>query len=190
MPNIKNFLSAATNFIESFTDDVKPPLHVGEVMSCWLYLTFLEEIIIYEEVAINTTSNENVKDLFIEAKEIAESHKKELMTFLKQEGVPLPNQPQDKPHTEQSAIPLGAKFTDSELMNALAMNFATVITMNAQALSHAIRSDVSIMFIKFQMDKLFLSQKVKKLMYLRGWIKIPPAYLAPGAPNGRSNESS
>jgi hypothetical protein len=182
MPNLKSFIEASTNVIQSLTDDAKPPLHVGEVMSCWMYLAFVEEIIVYEEVAINTTIDEELKNVFIDAKKVAESHKMEMSDFMKNEGVPLPPSPQDKPHSLAGAIPLGAKFTDSELINALSINLATVTVMCAQSASQTIRNDLGLMFIKFQMDKMFLGVKAKKIMAKKGWLKIPPSYFPPGAP--------
>jgi hypothetical protein len=127
----QTYFAASIDLIQSLTDDKKKPLHVGEVMSLWMYLAFVEEIIIYEQVALNTTTDQELQAAFQEALKIAKSHEKELKDFLQKEGIQLPSDPQDKPPSETSLIPIGAKFTDSELVNALSINYATVIVMCA-----------------------------------------------------------
>jgi hypothetical protein len=179
---ILTYLTATVKVIQSLTDDKKTPLHVGEVMSLWMYLAFVEEIINYEQVALNTTSDHDLKKVFQEAIKIAESHKEELKEFLQKEVIPLPTEPQEKPPTEDNLIPIGTKFTDSELVNALAINLATVTTMCAQSASQTIRNDVALLFLKYQLDKMMIGAKVKKLMKERGWLKIPPYYYSPGKP--------
>jgi hypothetical protein len=182
MPNFKSVLDTATNIIQSLTDNKKKPLHVGEVMSCWTYLAFIGEIIIYEEVGINTTTDTELKELYNEGLKTAEAHKKELSVFMKQEGIPLPSQPEGKPKSDPNAIPLGVKFTDNELANAIAINLVVAADMSAAAASQSLRTDIGLMFLKFQMDKLTIGYKAKALMQKKGWLKIPPFYYPPGLP--------
>lgn len=182
MAGIQTYIEATLNVFHSFTDDKKTPLHVGEVMSLWMYLAFVEEIINYEQVALNTTSDNELEKIFQEAINIAKSHQKEIKEFLLKEGVPLPTEPQEKPPAESKLIPIGAKFTDSELANALSINFATVTVMCTQAASQSLRIDVGTIFLKYQLDKMMVGIKIKKLMEKRGWLKIPPYYYPPGKP--------
>ncbi|WP_191963100.1 DUF3231 family protein [Virgibacillus necropolis] len=49
--------------------------------------------------------------------------------------------------------------------------------------SQCLRTDVALMFLKFQTDKLAIALKTKDLMMKRGWLKVPPFYHPPGSPN-------
>lgn len=182
MPNIENIIEAATNAIQSLTDNHKTPLHVGEAMACWTYLAFVSEIVIYEEVGLNTTQDPEFRKLCGEGLTVADSHKEKLGDFMQAEGVPLPTLPQDKPKSDPKAIPLGAKFTDSELANAISINFIVASDMCATSASQSLRTDVGLMFLSFQADKLALGFKIKELMQKKGWLKIPPFYVPPGSP--------
>jgi hypothetical protein len=44
VPELTSLLEAVNDVMKTFIDeDPKPPLHVGEIMNCWTYLTMLEE---------------------------------------------------------------------------------------------------------------------------------------------------
>ena len=182
MANFGQLLESAAHVIESLTDHHKEPLHVGEVMFCWTYLAFVENIITYEEVGLNMTEDAELKELYEESLKIAKSHKKELSEFMQQEGVSLPASPEDKPRSDPNAVPLGAKLTEDELINTLNINFIFAADMCATSASQSLRTDVGLKFLKFQTDKLVLGYKAKKLMQKKGWLKIPPYYRPPGTP--------
>lgn len=183
MTSLGKMFESATHIIQSLTDNHKDPMHVGEVMACWTYLTFVENIIIFEEVGLNTTTDNSLKELYNDALKIATSHKKELSERMRQEGAPLPNPPQHKPKSDPDAIPLGAKFTEDELVNTLNINFVYAADQCAVSASQCLRTDIGLMFLNFQADKLSLGFKAKELMKKKGWLKIPPYYNPPGAPN-------
>ncbi|MCR2823179.1 DUF3231 family protein [Lederbergia panacisoli] len=187
MPKPGLIFESAINVIQSLTDNRKNPLHIGEVMACWSYLAFVENIITFEEVGLNTTINDGVKELYEDSKKVATNHKMELTKLMRQEGIPLPSSPENKPLSDPAAIPFGVKFTDDELVNTLNMNFVVAADLCAAAASQSVRTDIALMFLKFQVDKLCLGLKAKELMQKEGWLKIPPFYTSPGLPN---NEQS
>lgn len=90
--------------------------------------------------------------------------------------------PEDKPESNPSDVPLGAKLTDSELINTLNINFVTAADMCAASSSQSLRTDVAKMFLKFQTDKLSMGLRSKELMQKKGWLKVPPFYQPPGSP--------
>ncbi|PWA09747.1 hypothetical protein DCC39_12340 [Pueribacillus theae] len=183
MPSITQMIEAATKVIQSLTDNEKAPLHVGEVMACWTYLAFVGNIITIEEVAMNTVTDTELKQLFTDSLKVALSHKEEISEFMRKEGVVLPVAPERKPNSEPGAIPLGAKFTDDELVNTLNLNFVFASDLCAAAASQCLRTDLGLMFLKFQTEKLSLGFKAKDLMKKRGWLKMPPYYYPPGLPD-------
>lgn len=182
MPGVAQMFESAINVMQSLTDNQKNPLHVGEVMACWTYLAFVENIITYEEVGLNTTTDPGLQELYADALKVAKSHKKELLDFMKQEGVTLPSSPEQKPKSDPDAIPHGAKFTDEELVNTLNINFVYAADMCAASASQCLRTDLGLKFLKYQVDKMSLGFKSKELMQKKGWLKTPPFYQPPGAP--------
>lgn len=182
MREIPALLETTVNVIHSLTDNKKTPLHVGEVMACWTYLAFVEEIIVFEQIGLNTTENNELRNMLEEALKVAQSHIKQITKFMQDEGIPMPDEPPTKPKSNPKAVPIGAKLTDNEIANTISINFVIASNLCATSASQSLRTDVGIMFLQFQMDKLTLGFKLKNLMEKRGWLKIPPYYYAPGLP--------
>src|SRR5699024_3081806 len=180
MPNVKMMFKNAVDMIESLTDNHKNPLHVGEAMACWTYYSFVSTVMTHVEVGMNTTNDSKLKRLLQDSHKVMTLHQKEVSEFMRKEGVPLSNTPEHKPVSDPNAIPLGAKFTDNELCNMININFIVAADMCAASASQSLRTDVAMMFLKFQTDKLSLGLKTKELMQGRGWLKVPPFYYPPG----------
>ncbi|MGE7667897.1 DUF3231 family protein [Ureibacillus composti] len=164
-------------------DETKPSLHVGEVMSCWMYLTVLEESVALEQLAINTTEDKELNDFLHKSMAGASSQAARLKDFLQQEGIPLPPASEPKPISEPSAVPLGAKMTDSEIANFVSVKIAAAITMCATGAAQSLRNDVGLMFFEFQTETMKYGAILKSIMKKRGWLKVPPYYYPPGKPN-------
>jgi hypothetical protein len=91
------------------SDEPKKPLHVIEVGDCWKYITMVEEFIHYEEIGLNTTTDDEVKEMLKDAIQLCESHVEKVSNFMKKEGVTLPDVTSSKPHSQSKEIPLGVK---------------------------------------------------------------------------------
>lgn len=183
LPSVGSMFKNLAGVIESLTDNHKNPLHVGEAMACWTYLAYVSEVNGYIQTGLNTTTDSELQDLLQDGNKVTKSHLKEISDFMKQEGVPLPSLPEDKPQSDPNAIPLGAKLTDSELINTVNYNFVIAADTCAASASQSLRTDVALMFLKFQTDKLSLGLKSKKIMQDKGWLKVPPFYQPPGSPS-------
>lgn len=168
------------NIVESLTDNHKDPLHIGEAMACWTYYSFVSNAMIHVEVGLNTTSHSKLKKLLQDSYKVMQSHQKEVAEFMREEGVPLSDTPEGKPNSDSDAIPLGVKFSDNELSNTINLNFVIAADMCAASASESLRTDVALMFLKFQTDKLSLGLQMKELMQTKGWLKVPPFYQPPG----------
>ncbi|WP_079529527.1 DUF3231 family protein [Halobacillus hunanensis] len=180
MPSVKMMFKNAADIIESLTDNHKNPLHIGEAMACWTYYSFVSSALINVEVGLNTTNDSKLRKFFQDSYKVMKSHQNELNEFMRQEGVPLSDTPEAKPKSDPSAVPLGTKFTDNELANTININFVAAADMYAASASQSLRTDVAMMFLKFQTDKLSLGLKMKELMQTKGWLKVPPFYHPPG----------
>lgn len=177
-----NVLEAAVNTIKSLTDDKPQPLHVGEVMACWIYMTGLELAKATVQSGINTTTDAELKALLEEDAQLGTSQRKRLHEFMIKEGITLPPAPEDMPKSDQKDIPLGVKLTDDVLANELVLKITSLIMRAAAAASESIRTDFGILFIQFQAEKLMYAAKLKTIMQKRGWLKIPPLFVPPGSP--------
>ncbi|HUC94045.1 MAG TPA: DUF3231 family protein [Paenibacillus sp.] len=159
--------------IKPFLDGKKPPLHVGEVMNLWFYLTGTQQTLRTDEVAYNIAQDAELKE---KLKDIIE-HEFGMEQFLRKEGVPLPPTTPEKPISDYKDIPEGAKLTDEETANLLAYNLVIGIMSAARGFTEAVRPDVGMMFMKYQLTKATFGVTFKDLMQQRGWLKVPPYYV-------------
>ena len=177
-----NIWETAIDALKSITDqDENQPLHVGEVMACWLYLSGLELAKVSVQAGINTTTDDELKAMLEEDMKLGTSQRERLHNFMVKEGITLPPAPEDMPISTPSSIPPGVKLTDDVIANDLSLKIASLIMRATGAASESIRTDVGLLFIQFQSEKLAFATKIKHLMRKRGWIKIPPFYLPPGS---------
>ncbi|MBG9451170.1 hypothetical protein ABE67_18160 [Cytobacillus firmus] len=164
------------------TNEPKSPLHVIEVGDMWTYLTLVEEFIRYEEIGLNTTSDDEVKEMLTDVVKICESQVKRLSTFMRKEGIPLPDVTSAKPHSAPNEIPLGVKLTDDEITNGVAFKLVTCSTACAKGQADSVRNDAGNMWTEFFLEWTIFGATLKTLMRKRGWLKVPPYYYAPGTP--------
>ncbi|MFD0697595.1 DUF3231 family protein [Paenibacillus sp. GCM10027628] len=177
-----NVLETAMDIIKSMTDqDENQPLHVGEVMGCWLYMAGLELAKVTVQAGISTTSDHELKFILEEDSKLGASQRERLQQFMLEQGLTLPNAPEDMPTSDPNSIPLGVKLTDNVLANELSLKIASLILQAASVATQSIRTDVGLLFIQFQGEKLAFAARLKQLMRKRGWINMPPFYLPPGS---------
>lgn len=164
------------------TNEPHTPLHVIEVGDCWRYIALMEEFIRYEEIGLNTTADDEVKEMLTDIIKLCEEQVKELSQFLKEEGVPLPDVTSAKPKSEPQEIPLGVKLTDDEITNGVAFKLVTCLNACAKAQGDAIRNDIGLLWTRFYTEWVAFGATLKTLMRKRGWLKVPPYYYPPGSP--------
>jgi hypothetical protein len=161
--------------------DEDQPLHVGEVMACWMYLAGLELAKVSVQTAINTTTDNELKALLEEDMKLGTSQRKRLHDFMIKEGITLPSAPEDMPISDSNSIPLGVKLTDDVIANELSLKIISLIMRAASGAAESIRTDVGLLFIQFQTEKLAFATRLKHVMRKRGWIRVPPFYVPPGS---------
>ncbi|WP_062352801.1 DUF3231 family protein [Bacillus kwashiorkori] len=170
-------------FQTKLDDEPKSPLHVGEVMNCWMYLTIMDESSVYLEIGINTTTDDEVKHILMESLEQCQTQANRVRDFLINEGIPLPPTSEQRPKSNPNEIPLGAKLTDEEIINGLSIKTVTAIMQCATTISQAVRNDVAGLFTHALLEKMKFGMNLKEAMKKRGWIKVPPYYYPPGKTN-------
>jgi len=178
-----NLFESTTDYLKTLVDhEEKNPLHVGEVNCLWVLLTMIEEGIGLYQIGLNTTNDDDLIHALKNGEQQSKDTSNQLRTFLKKEGIPLPETSEEKPKSEPNSIPLGVKQTDEELANLVSVKVAAQITLIGQALATSIRNDVCELFLNIQYELLKYGSSFKTLMRRNGWIKVPPYYYPPGAP--------
>ncbi|SDZ33239.1 Protein of unknown function [Evansella caseinilytica] len=163
-------------------DEPTSPLHVIEVGDCWRYLTMVEEFIRFEETGLNTSTDDEIKEMLVDIVRICEGQVKLLGEFMKKEGIPLPDVTSAKPDSDPKDVPLGVKLTDAEISNGIVFKLVICMQTCAHAQANAVRNDVGMMWIRFYTEWITFGSTLKTLMRKRGWIKVPPYYYPPGSP--------
>jgi hypothetical protein len=163
-------------------NEPKSLLHVIEVGDCWTYITAVEEFIRSEEIGLNTSSDNDITSMLTDVIRICESHVQKLSTFMRNEGIPLPDVTSAKPKSTQKDIPLGVKLTDGEIANGIVLKLTLCLQLCAKGQSDALRSDLGMMWYGFYSEWVNTGVSLKSLMIERGWLKFPPYYNPPGTP--------
>ncbi|MGD6967556.1 DUF3231 family protein [Rossellomorea vietnamensis] len=108
-----NPFEAVWNTIKTMVDNQDEPkvlLHIIEAGDCWKYITLMEEFIRYEEIGMNTTVDDEVREMLTDVIRVCESQVEKMTSFMKTEGIPLPDVTSSKPESQPNSIPLGVKL--------------------------------------------------------------------------------
>ncbi|WP_058309048.1 DUF3231 family protein [Gracilibacillus massiliensis] len=179
-----NIGESLTNILKTVTDDVpKNPLHVGEVMNLWTYLTLLEEANRFAEIGLNTTSDDELREAIKHSWDDCDKQAKKIKELFREEGISLPPTTEPKTNSDPKDIPLGVKLTDDEIANGVVMKLTTAISICGVGLSQSLRTDIGAMWYDFLKTRVKFSAYYMPIMRKRGWIKVPPYYVPNGHPN-------
>ncbi|WP_274364777.1 DUF3231 family protein [Paenibacillus thermotolerans] len=176
-------IGTAVDTIKSMlTEADKQPMHIGETNTCWIYLAGLQLAKASVQIALNTTKDDELSNILNEDLQLNFKQQETLKDLLIREGIPLPPGHEDMPKSNAESIPLGAKMTDEIIANELSIKITSLIMCAAGGACESVRTDLGAMFAQFLGEKMLLGTRLKQLMRYRGWIKVPPFYVPPGAP--------
>lgn len=176
-----NILEILNDAIKPFLDREKPPLHVGEVMNLWFYLTATEQTMVGEQISFNTVLDEELREkLQVVLNDVHRPIHKELSEFLIAEGVRLPGPGAEKAVGDFRTVPEDAKLNDKEVANLLSFNIVLGINYACRGYTESVRPDVAAMFARYQMKKMAFGVTLRDMMMRKGWLQIPP-YHPPAA---------
>lgn len=183
---VPNIIEALGSLLQNNLDNEElPPLHVGEVMNCWTFLGVIHEANIFTQIGLNTTSDDELKEMLRDSANDCEKQTKLMKNFLVKEGIPLPPLTEHKPNSDAIEIPYGVKMTDDEIANGVVIKEISAILLCATGIVQAIRDDVGKMFLQILLEKITFNTSLKTMMRKRGWLKVPP-YFTPAAMPKRS----
>ncbi|WP_062104482.1 DUF3231 family protein [Bacillus niameyensis] len=151
------------------------PLHSGEVFHLWSYLYGTKNCLVFMQVLINHTGDQDLK-LYLEdlLENVFTDEEKQVEAILKETGIRLPPAPPDRPNVELQDIPAGARFNDAEIAGLVQKEFLTgkVLTSFIMGVSH--RGDIREMFGEFHSLKADYEEKLLKITKDKGWLVPPP----------------
>ncbi|WP_078543507.1 DUF3231 family protein [Litchfieldia alkalitelluris] len=183
---MSNPFEAVWNTLKTLIDDEpKSPLHIIEAGDLWTYYTALEEFIRYEEVGLNTSTDDEILEMLTDAIRVCEAQSQKISAFMVKEGIPLPDVTSAKPKSDPKEVPLGVKLTDDEIANGIAFKIVTLMQLCGKGQADAIRNDVGVLWLELYGEFVSFGATLKTLMRKRGWIKVPPYYYPPGTPTSK-----
>jgi hypothetical protein len=178
---VPDLLQALKSVVQTFIkDENKTPLHIGEAMGCWAFLTLVGEVQVQTEVGINSTTDPELRKALQKAVNMLKSEKERISAFMQSEGISLPPLSESKPCSDPNSVPLGVKLTDKELANSLMKKITMAITNCSETAGQSIRSDFSLMCAELLQEHITFLITFKSLMRKRGWLKTPPPFYPPG----------
>lgn len=179
-----NLLETLGSFLQMKLDnEEKAPLHVGETMNLWMFLTTIHEANIFNQMGMNSTNDDELLEMLQDSTKTCEKQTKQVTDLLIREGIALPPLTQHKPATNPNDIPLGTKMTDDEIANGVSIKDVAVIMICATGITQSIRTDVGRLFLQLMLEKVTFDTSLKNMMIRRGWIKVPPYFTPSGSPN-------
>ncbi|UTR12615.1 DUF3231 family protein [Evansella sp. LMS18] len=185
VPGMPNPFEAVWNMLKigvDSADEPTAPLNIIEAGDCWKYMTMVENFLRYEETGMNTSTDDEIREMLNDVIKVCESQAERLSKFMKQEGIPLPDVTSAKPVSNPNEIPLGVKLTDDEIANGIAFKMVLCAQHCAKGQADAIRYDIGMLWLEFFSEWVTFGATLKALMRKRGWLKVPPYYYTPGSP--------
>lgn len=171
---ILNWMEVVADLVKGRKQAKQMPLHVGEVMNLWTFLTATENFANSEIVALNSVEDKQLREKMEEL--IEKFHQPaiaEVKKLLLEENVELPKGPTEKPRQKVNEPPAGT-MTDEEIANLVMFNLVWAINFCSRGLTESIRQDVGALFAKAIIQKSAFAVTLKQLLIEKGWIKVPP----------------
>lgn len=168
------------NVLESLLHVLQPPHsapHVGEVGLMWTVHAASEASRATTLLMLNHTNDPELKDTMEHyIADVLDPNLRKLTDLMRQEGIPFPSAPDQIPKADETAIPPGAKLTDSMIANRLVADLEGLLVATHSAMLGGLRNDIVTLFYNFHGHMLVQSFTVKHMMEKRGWLRTPPPY--------------
>lgn len=155
------------------------PLHAGEAFTLWAYYEAAAETRAILLVLLNHTDDEGLKELmehFIA--DVLEPQVKQVKDKLLHEGLNLPEVTPDHPKADAKQVPVGARFTDEQICNMIVVKVQGLLLFCHEGIARSLRDELGVMFYTFQSHILAQAATMKGLMAQRGWLRLPPTFIA------------
>ncbi|GAA0353820.1 DUF3231 family protein [Bacillus horti] len=150
------------------------PLHYGEISQVWAFSTAAKGAISAYQAFRSHAGDKDLIKLIDDVIEQSRTEVKESDTLLNDNGIaPAPAMP-ERPQANLEDIPVGARFTDPEIIAAIARDTAMGLVACSQIIGSSIREDVGLLFSKYHGQKAMIGAKALRLSKEKGWLIPPP----------------
>ncbi|PWK14327.1 DUF3231 family protein [Tumebacillus permanentifrigoris] len=153
------------------------PMHYGEVSGAWGSLVAKKGMISYYQVLHNHTGDADLRDFIEQSIDTAREEAAELERVLKENGVPLPPSPPEKPKADLELIPPGARLTDVEVASLVAADTSMGLVACSQVMAMCIREDLAALYLTFYTKKAEMGLRMLRMQKEKGWLVVPPLHV-------------
>ncbi|REK71623.1 DUF3231 family protein [Paenibacillus paeoniae] len=155
----------------------KEPLHYGEAYDVWLYSMGAKGCGSRYRALKFHAGDKELKDVIDDMIKQVELEAAECDEILVHNGiVPSPSLPQ-RPEAKLENIPVGARFSDMEIVGMLSAEAAAGLILCSQIMGKSIREDIGVLFAKYHALKATIGLKALHLSKEKGWLILPPQVL-------------
>lgn len=153
---------------------IDEPLHYGEIYDIWQFSVKAKGCISAYQAYQFHAGDRELKNMLDELIDQAELEVSECDTLLSNNGIaPSPVLPK-RPKTKLEDIPVGARFTDQEIVAMIAGDTSMGLVACSMVMGKAIREDVGALFGKYHVTKAAQGLKILRLSKEKGWLIPPP----------------
>lgn len=153
------------------------PMHYGEVFNVWQASTIAKGIVSCYQAFYYHAGDEDLKKTLVALIDQAKLEIKELDPLLTENGIaPTPTMP-ERPPVRLEDIPVGARFTDLEIVAAITADTAAGLVACSQAMGQSIREDIGALFAKYHLNKAAIAARILEMNKTKGWLVPPPLQL-------------
>lgn len=152
------------------------PMHYGEVAGVWGYLFTIKNLFVLYQVFLNHTGDKDLREFIQDTLNDQRDEIQQIENLLKENEVPLPPSPPERPYTSLENIPVGARINDPEVAAAISREMALGLVSCSSVMGQCLREDIALMFGKFHFKKTQMGSKLLRMSKEKGWIVVPPLH--------------
>ncbi|GMK41414.1 membrane protein [Paenibacillus sp. CCS19] len=150
------------------------PLHYGEIYHIWMYSATEKSSISTYQLYLSHAGDHDLKRLLNNLIKQARQAAAECDELLVHNGIMPPPSLPERPSVSLEEIPIGARFSDVEIMVGVAKDLAAGMVACSQITGSSIRIDVGLLFSKYYALILASNATALSLSKEKGWIVPPP----------------
>jgi hypothetical protein len=153
------------------------PLNYSEVSGIWGFLQGAKLSLSEYQTLYNHAGDKDLKKLIQDL--IQDTIKPEIERteqVLRENGVELPPSPPERPLSEPESIPVGARFTDMEIIAGISASISAGLIVCSTLMGMSVREDIGAMFGEIHMKKARFGLRALRMMKDKGWLVTPPLH--------------
>ena len=153
------------------------PMHYGEVFSIWHFLMAEKAALVTYQTFYNHAGDADLRKFIVEKNEARKDLIAQLEELCKENSIQLPPGPAERTECDLESIPVGARFQDPEIANAIAVDIAAGLVTCSKIAGMSIREDVAALFLTVHGKAAVFGGRMLRMQKEKGWLVPPPLHL-------------